>query len=57
MLGGRKAPEIFRAAVAGGIETDIRDTVYNNLMVWQYLRIIPIILLCGFIGYLIGQTL
>ena len=57
MLGGKDAPEIFRDAVAGGIETDIRDTVFNNLMVWQYLRLIPIMLLCGIIGYLIGQLL
>ena len=57
LLGGRKAPEDFRAAVADGIETDIRDTVYNNLMVWQYLRIIPIALICGLIGYMIGRYL
>lgn len=57
MLGGRKAPEIFREAVAAGIETDIRDTVYNTLMVWQYLRILPLALICGIIGYFIGQMI
>ena len=57
LLGGRKAPEDFRAAVAAGIETDIRDTVYNNLMIRQYLRIIPLALICGMIGYLVGQLL
>ena len=57
LLGGRTAPEDFRAAVAAGIETDIRDTVYNNLMIWQILRIIPIALICGCIGYLVGRFL
>ena len=57
LLGGRKAPEDFRAAVADGIETDIRDTVYNNLMIRQYLRIIPIVLVCGLIGYMVGRFL
>lgn len=57
LLGGRTAPEDFRAAVAAGIETDIRDTVYNNLMIWQILRIIPIALICGCIGYLAGRFL
>lgn len=57
LLGGRKAPEEFRAAVSGGIETDIRDTVYNNLMIRQYARILAIALLCGLIGYIIGSFL
>ena len=57
LLGGKDAPEIFRQGVAAGIETDIRDTVYNHLMVRQYLRIIPIVLGCGIIGYFIGQML
>ena len=57
LLGGRTAPEVFRAAVAAGIETDIRDTVYNHLMIRQYARILAIALLCGLIGYIIGSFL
>lgn len=57
LLGGRQAPEIFRSGAAAGIEVDLRDTVYNNLMIRQYLRILLIALVCGIIGYLIGQLL
>ena len=57
LLGGRKAPEEFRAAVSDMTETDIRDTVYNNLMIRQYVRILAIALLCGLIGYIIGSFL
>ena len=57
LLGGRKAPEEFRAAVSDMTETDIRDTVYNNLMIRQYARILAIALLCGLIGYIIGSFL
>jgi L-ascorbate metabolism protein UlaG (beta-lactamase superfamily) len=55
LLGGKNAPETFRAGVAAGIETDIRDTVYNNLMVWQLLRIFLLALGCGILGYFVGQ--
>ena len=57
MLGGSEAPEIFRSQVADGIQTDIRNTVYNNLMIGQLLRILPLALCCGILGYLIGQHL
>lgn len=57
LLGGRKAPEEFRAAVSDMTETDIRDTVYNHLMIRQYVRILAIALLCGLIGYIIGSFL
>lgn len=54
LLGGKKAPETFRADVAAGIETDIRDTIYNNLMIWQLLRIFLLALACGILGYFVG---
>ena len=55
LLGGKNAPETFRADVAAGIETDIRDTVYSNIMIWQYLRIVLLALVCGIIGYFVGR--
>lgn len=57
MLGGKDAAEQFRADVTAGIETDIRDTVYSNIMIWQYLRVILTALCCGVIGYFIGQLI
>ena len=51
LLGGKNAPKEFRAGVAAGIETDICDTVYNRLMIRQYLLLIPLVLLCCILGY------
>lgn len=53
MLGGRQAPEKFRAAVEAGIETDLRDTVYSNVMISQIAKIAALALL----GFVIGWSL
>ena len=54
LLGGKDAAEQFRAEVSDGIETDIRSTVYSNIMIRQYLRVLVFALCCGIIGYFIG---
>ena len=55
MLGGQNAAADFQAKVSDGIETVVLSSVYSNLMIRQYARVLILALLCGIAGYCIGN--
>lgn len=56
-LGGKRAPERFRAAVEGGIETDIRENVYSKVMLRSYLKLVLFALVGFLVGYIAAKLL
>lgn len=56
-LGGKQAPETFRAAVESGIETRILDTVFSKVMLPNYLKIAAFVLIGFLVGFLVTKLL
>lgn len=57
IIGGEKAPEVFRVQVAGDIETDIRKEVFSTVVL-DKLLVLAAIAICGCIlGFFLGRSL